>query len=245
MINPILKLINKFITPYQLTILQALGAMINFSAAGSASRSLQAGFGQARDQYGRDVATQRGEYEKGLGYISPYMESGRRGLESYEEMLRADEMEKWGGFTEEDMENDPGYQFRLSQGYQGLDRMSARGGERFSGKRGIGLMDYGQRMASQEFAASRNRAFQDYQARRGEGLFQLDQYRGLAGMGQRAGEFGANLGSRYADAVTGIGQNIAGTYIGSSEAKAAGSLGKAKAATGMMQGIGGMFGGGG
>jgi len=243
--NPLFNLINKFITPYQLSILGMLGSLINFSASGSASNALQQGWQLSRGEQERSLRTQREEYEKGLGHVSPYLETGRRGLESYEDMIRANEMEQWGGFGLEDMQEDPGYQFRLQQGYQGLDRMAARGGERFSGKRAAGLMDYGQRMGAQEFQASRSRAFQDYQARRGEDLFQLEQYRGLAGMGQQAAGFAANLGAGYAGAVTGIRGDIGQTYVSEQEARAAGMLGKAKAATSGMSAMGMMGGGGG
>lgn len=231
MINPLLKLITTFITPFQLNWSQAVTAGINAIASERASSKVATSADHARAQQERSLDEQKRQYDIGQENIAPYLGAGTRGLAQYEQMLNSDSLEKWGGFNESDMQQDPGYQFRLQQGYQGLDRMSARGGNRFSGGRAIGLMQYGQKMASQEFGAARSRAFQDYQTRRGEGVFRLGEYASLAGAGQQAAGAASNLGASYANALTSINQGIAGSMMAGGQAQAAGYLGVGNAVT--------------
>ena len=231
MINPLLKLIITFITPFQLNWSQAVTAAVNAVSSERASSKVATTADHARAQQERSLDETKRQYDIGQENIAPYLQAGRRGLDQYESMLNQDGLAKWGGFNESDMQQDPGYQFRLQQGYQGLDRMAAKGGNRFSGGRAMGLMQYGQQMASQEFGAARNRAFQDYQTRRGEGVFRLGEYASLAASGQQAAGAASNLGAGYANALTGINQGIAGSMMEGGRAQAAGYLGMGNAVT--------------
>jgi len=226
--NPLLKLITQFITPYQLNFLgAAVGLISSKMGSDAASDAAEANAAQQR----LSLEEQRRQYDIGQENLRPYQEAGRRGLSQYESMLEQDNLPQWGGFSLDQMQEDPGYQFRLQQGYQGLDRMAARGGNRFSGSRSIGLMQYGQQMGAQEFGAARGRAFQDYQTRRGEGVFRLGQYANLAQSGQQAAGAASNLGANYASAVTGINQGIGASYQQAGNARAAGYLGMGNAIT--------------
>ena len=229
--NPLLKLITRFITPYTLYWGAAVGAAINAYSSNRASSAARKAGDADRAQQRLSLEEQKRQYDIGQENLRPYREAGGRGLETYEGMLEQDNLAKWGGFSLDQMQEDPGYQFRLQQGYQGLDRMAARGGNRFSGSRAIGLMQYGQQMGAQEFGAARDRSFQDYQTRRGEGMFRLGQYANLAQMGQQASGAASNLGSAYANAVTGINQSIGSSFQASGNARAAGYLGMGNAVT--------------
>ena len=68
------------------------------------------------------------------------------------------------GVTEQ---NDPGYQFRLSQGEQALQQSAAANGAANTGGTMKGLIDYGQNAASQEYQNVFNRALQGYQTNLG------------------------------------------------------------------------------
>ena len=72
------------------------------------------------------------------------------------------ELPTWEGFGADQMELDPGYQFRLEEGMRAIQRSAAAGSGAGTGATGKAMMRYGQNMASQEFAAARSRAVQDY-----------------------------------------------------------------------------------
>jgi hypothetical protein len=118
---------------------------------------------------------------------------------------------------------DPGYQFRLKEGMQGLERSAAARGGLLSGGTLKGIQRYGQDMASQEY----QNAFNRYQAERAG---TLNPYQSLAGVGQSTANTLGTMGMNYA--------NQAGeAYQGAANARASGYVGGANA---MNQGIGGI-----
>jgi hypothetical protein len=110
---------------------------------------------------------------------------------------------------------DPGYQFRLQQGTQGiLNGAAARTGA-LSGPALRGLIDYNQAAGSQEYGAS----FDRFQTQQGN-IYQ--RLLGLAGLGQSAA---AGTGQQGVATGAQIGANI----IGAGNAAAAGQVGAANA----------------
>jgi hypothetical protein len=110
---------------------------------------------------------------------------------------------------------DPGYQFRLSEGMKALESSSAARGNLLSGSTLKGIQRYGQDMASQEY----QNAFNRYQAERSGTLNPLQS---LAGMGQSVAAQVGNTGMNYA--------NQAGeAYQGAANARASGYVGGANA----------------
>ena len=110
---------------------------------------------------------------------------------------------------------DPGYQFRLKEGMQGLERSAAARGGLLSGSTLKGIQRYGQDMASQEYT----NAFNRYQAERSG---TLNPYQSLAGVGQSTANTLSNMGMNYA--------NQAGeAYQGAANARASGYVGQANA----------------
>jgi hypothetical protein len=118
---------------------------------------------------------------------------------------------------------DPGYQFRLKEGMQGLERSAAARGGLLSGGTLKGITKYNQDAASQEFT----NAFNRYQAER---TGTLNPYQSMAGMGQSVANQVGNMGMNYA--------NQAGElYQGAANARASGYVGGANA---INQGISGV-----
>jgi hypothetical protein len=116
---------------------------------------------------------------------------------------------------------DPGYQFRLKEGMQGLERSAAARGGLLSGGTLKGIQRYGQDMASQEY----QNAFNRYQAER---TGTLNPLQSLAGVGQSTANTLGTMGMNYA--------NQAGeAYQGAANARASGYIGGANA---INQGIG-------
>lgn len=103
--------------------------------------------------------------------------------------------------------NDPGYQFRLSEGQKALERSAAAKGGLFSGGTLKDLTRYGQNFASNEFQNVYNRAM------------------GLAGLGQNSTNVMTNAGQNTANSVAG---NTMEGAINEANARASGyaALGK-------------------
>ena len=110
---------------------------------------------------------------------------------------------------------DPGYQFRLSEGMKGLESSAAARGNLLSGGTLKGIQRYGQDMASQEFT----NAFNRYQAERAG---TLNPFQSLAGQGQTAANTIGNYGANYANQA---GEN----FMGAGNARASGYIGAANA----------------
>ena len=70
---------------------------------------------------------------------------------------------KWGGFRREDLEEDPGYRYRLEEAQKSIQRSAAARSGAMSGRTLMALQRKSQDMASQEWSNARNRAVQDYQ----------------------------------------------------------------------------------
>lgn len=68
----------------------------------------------------------------------------------------------WEGFSEADMQADPGYRFRLREGTKAISRRAAAMGMSGSGATLKALQRYGQELGAEEFTAARGRALQDY-----------------------------------------------------------------------------------
>ena len=110
---------------------------------------------------------------------------------------------------------DPGYQFRLSEGMKALESSASARGNLLSGSTLKGIQRYGQDMASQEY----QNAFNRYQAERSGTLNPLQS---LAGVGQSTANTLGTMGMNYA--------NQAGeAYQGAANARASGYVGQANA----------------
>jgi len=120
-------------------------------------------------------------------------------------------------YTGEDLVNDPGYQFRQSEGQKGVERSAAGRGGLFSGQAGKELQRFSQGLASTEFGNAFNRD----QTYKGQVYGMLS---GTSGAGQNAANMTGTAGANAA------GQS--GNYITQgANAQAAGMVGGANAAT--------------
>jgi hypothetical protein len=118
-------------------------------------------------------------------------------------------------FTMDDFNADPGYQWRLQQGVNSLERGAAARGRLYSGAQGKALTRYGQDFGSSEFSNAYNR-------------FRLDnsdifnRYASTAGLGQTATnqqvQQSANLANRVGENMMGAGNARASGYVGGANA---------------------------
>lgn len=204
-------------------------------AARTQARSATEAMGTLQDLYG-----QAGEQ------LAPYQQAGAQGLEA----LRAGTL---GGDFQTDVpqfqydpfefEADPGYQFRMQQGLQGVERGAAARGGALGGGTMKALQQYGQGLASQEYG-------QEFDRYRGERAFDYGQLSDLYGRNvqQQGIRYGglqnlAGIGQRAAGAQAGmttqLGGQLADLMTGRGSALAAGQAGGMRA---IGEGIGGLTG---
>jgi len=119
---------------------------------------------------------------------------------------------------------DPGYQWRLQQGAQGVQNSAAAGSGSLSGPALKALMEYGQGAASQEYGA----AYDRFQTQQGN-IFQ--RLSSIAGLGQNAAAGVGNQG-------VATGASIGGNITGAGNAAAAGQIGAANAIGGAAGDLG-------
>jgi len=158
--------------------------------------------------------------QEGLAVYKPWQEAGAEARGDFQTLL--DE-----GISQEQLEQDPAYKWRLSQGLQARERSASRYGQRFSG----GLLAEMERYSQGEASAEYEKIY----GRKAQG------YGGLMSLGMRADEGsnqwrGSMLGQRrsIADYYGGqMQQNI----LGKAGAKAGAEYGKYMASAKLYAGI--------
>ena len=169
-----------------------------------ANQAIQAGVGGANQALQTAYGTQ-------MGLLSPYLQAGGQGLTQLQAFLAP------GGagatpFNASMMEaQDPGYQFRLQQGAQALQRSAAATGGVLGAAQSKALDRYSQDYASNEY----QNAFNRYMSQNAQ---QFGMLQGLANYGVGATQQGVgatgNLGAGMAGNIMGgagaMGQNIYG-----------------------------------
>lgn len=130
-------------------------------------------------------------------------------------------------FTLADFRQDPGYQFRMQQGQQALERSAAARGGALGGATLKAISRYGQDYGSQEYSNAYNRFNNDRTTR-------FNRLATVAGIGQTANNTTAQLGAQTA---ANIGQNT----LAAGNAAAAGQVGAANAWTNTAQTLGNYY----
>lgn len=146
----------------------------------------------------------------------PWREAGQTALNALVPLVT-----NYKPFDASMMYNDPGYQFRLSEGLKGLDRQAAARGGLISGSALKAAQRYGQDYASNEYT----NAFNRYQTERNA---QLNPLQSLAGLGQTATNQIGQAGQNYANQA---GAALASGYENAANARASGYVGAANALT--------------
>lgn len=177
---------------YAGTAASLIGSAMQSSAAG---RAADAQVGAARDAND----TQRYTYDTTRSDLAPWMDAGRGALNKLTALTSG------GTNTAQTiLDQDPGYQFRLSEGEKGINRSAASQGGLLSGATQKALAKYNQDYASNEFGNTYNRLAS------------------LAGIGQTAVNSAAGAGQNYAN-------NVSQNQLGIGNARAASAIGSANA----------------
>ena len=156
----------------------------------------------------------------------PYADVGNQALSQLSNLYGLNGQEAAQGAMQ-DFQTTPGYDFRMSQGVNALDRSASARGGLYSGAAGKALTEYGQGVGSQEYgnyvgglSGLMNTGFQGAQGLPNIALGQGDLIYGNAGnkANTRVGGLSAITGSN-----TQIGQAQAGGVLGAAAARAAGA----------------------
>lgn len=185
------------------------------SAANAQSRSADAATAEQRRQFDATQENLKPFREAGLSVL-PQLQTG---------LAPGGEFNK--NFTLADFQKDPGYQFRMDQGQQGLERSAAAGGGLLSGGTGKALAQYGQDYASGEYSNAYNRFNNDQTTR-------FNRLSALAGTGQTATN---TIGSLGAQTASNIGEN----YLQKGNAQAAGYIGQGNAVNNSISSLGNFY----
>ena len=161
--------------------------------------------------------TQLGMFNQDQNNLAPYMQAGPSALAGLQGM--AGQMPQ--GYTPNFQYNpasDPGYQFRLNQGLQGvMNQNTALGGGLNSGNTLEALMNYGQGVAGQSY----QQEFNNWLSQNSQAMSQQNQQFGqlynMAGLGENAaagvGNAGIQTGNQIASNITGAGNASAANSI--------------------------------
>jgi len=160
----------------------------------------------ASDQAAGDIL---GAGQQANQYLDPYRTAGGEALTSLSQLAQAPQEQ----FTGTNLEMDPGYQFRLSEGTKALERAAAARGSLQGGGTLKALTRYSQGEASQEYAKAFDRSLQGFKANQDARQQKLNTLSGLATHGYNAG---AASGRNILDAtrVAGDWRNRAAETIG-------------------------------
>jgi hypothetical protein len=186
---------------------------------------------QVADQ---QTALQREMFQQTREDQAPYRQAGYNALA---EMQRtAGNVPGAFSFTNQEMYQDPGYAFRLSEGQKALDRSAAARGGLISGGALKAATRFGQDMGSQEYQNAYNRALTGYNTGVASENQLYNRQAGLAGIGQTSANVTNQAGQNYAtgvnNALGAYGSNVGNLMTGGAAANAAGQVGMTNAITG-------------
>jgi len=184
-----------------------IGSSLIGSNASSNAASTQAGAAN------RAAELQNAQYQQTRQDQMPWMQAGQTALNALTPLAT-----NYTPFGMNQFQQDPGYQFRLSEGLKQLGHAAGARGGLVSGQTLKGLQDYAQNAASGEYT----NAFNRYQTERNA---RLNPLQSLAGVGQTTA---AQLGQQGAANAA----NVGNLMTGGAAAQAAGMVGGANALTG-------------
>ena len=188
------------------------GAVVSGLMGSSAAKS--AASTQA-DAANRAADLQYKQWQEQVALQKPWLQAGETALNKLVPLAT-----NYTPFGMDQFQQDPGYQFRLSEGLKALDRQAAARGGLISGAALKAAGRYGQDYASGEY----QNAFNRYQTERAA---QLQPLQSLAGVGQTTAQQIGQAGTQMAS-------NVGEAQAAAAQARASGYTGAANALTGSL-----------
>lgn len=212
-------------------------ALIGSKAAGDAADTQSEAANNAaalqRQTAQEQLALQERIYNEGVARQQPWLGAGTNALAR----MQGGEYALPGAFTGQvDLNQDPGYQFRLSEGMKGLERSAAARGGLLSGATLKGVQRYGQDMASQEYQNAYGRAMDVYNSKVNQSNTGYNRLASLAGVGQTTantlGQAGQNYASQAGNTMGQMASSVGDAMTSGAAARASGYVGQTNALTG-------------
>jgi len=150
-------------------------------------------------------------YTDQQNYLNPYLKQGGAAYSRMGDLLGLSGNTSAAGYgtygpgsqyTMTEMEQDPGYKFRLAQGQRALDNSVAARGMNLSGAQLKGAADYNSGMASQEYGNAYNRYMDRYKTL-------SDMAESGSGAANKLASYAGTRGASRADIYTGAGDSRA------------------------------------
>jgi hypothetical protein len=190
----------------------AVGSLIGSgkqaSAIKSAARTQADAANHAADLQSQAAANSlaytKGVYNKAAGYEAPYQAAGRVALGQLGAGTKQGGVFNSSPTADQVLAQDPGYQFRMQQGQQALERAEAAGGGVGSGGALKAAQQYGQDYASGEYGAA-------------YGRFMANRQSNYANLANVAG-YGEQANATLTNAGTGASANVSRTAMGGADA---------------------------
>lgn len=191
----------------------AVGTVAAGAMSADASKDAAAASGDA-SAYAAELKHE--QFQQSRRDLQPWREMGKNALFSLADLqgLRGEPSRER---AMEQFQTSPGYQFRMDQGIEAIERSNAASGRLNSGATLRDLTQFGQGIASQEFNNYANRLA------------------GIAGIGQTATSQTANLGAAAAS-------NQGNALMQAGQARASGYQGSANAMNNTMGNLAGLYG---
>ena len=196
-----------------------IGGVVASNAAGKAADAQQGAAQLSSD-------TQLKMFNQNREDATPWRDAGKVALSQLVTGTKA------GGdfnrdFTLADFNADPGYQFRMQQGQQALERSAAARGGALGGGALKSLTRYGQGVASDEYGNAYNRFNNDRTQR-------FNRLSSLSGVGQTANSQIGQMGMQTA-------ANVGNNQLAAGNAASAGYIGQSNAVNNVVGGLTSMY----
>jgi hypothetical protein len=182
----------------------------------------------------QQIALQREQFNKNVELQQPMVDAGNAGRNRLMQLLGLTPGGEGNGsavkdFSMSDFTSDPGYQFRMDQGQQALERSAAARGGLMSGAALKDTARFSQGLASQDYQAAFDR-FKSNQASK------INPLQSISGAGQTAsnalGQAGQNFATTASQSLGNYGTAAGANLTGMGNARASGYVGTANALTG-------------
>lgn len=202
----------------------ALAAGAKAVGAARGAKELERGANRAMELQEDIYRQQQANYQQSRQDNMPWLQAGQTSLADLMRQMQAGSFNTaYQQFDPSQLANDPGFQFRLSEGQKALERSAAARGGLNSGGFMKGLSRYSQGVASDEFGNAWNRHQAEYATRQGENAGRFNRLSGLAGMGQNAAQYLGSLGQQNAGTMGNFANSMSGLHADRANARAVGA----------------------
>jgi hypothetical protein len=247
-----------FFTTATIAGLAAAGGAVASSAIGAHAAGKAAGAQVDAANYAANLkhqdaqdalAFEKQQYNTNQANLAPWLNTGKDALSQLWSMYKGGQFGNFNGTftppTAADVQNDPGYQFGLTQGEGALQNSAAARGKLFSGNTAEALTKFGTDYAGTKYNDAYQRALSTFNTN--YGVFENNQTNNfnrlaaLSGIGQQAGTTLGTQGNQTASNISNTlltsGQQIGNDVNNAAAARASGYVGGANAWNGAFGGI--------